>query len=302
MTPYRQHDRQTLAKVAANLADGPSQNIPGDHASTEYTDVYLPVAKLIGLRVSAAHELRRKTSALLGDTQADIPFIIGLAGSVAVGKSTTARLLQKALAESAAHTNVALIATDGFLYPNAALEARGIAERKGFPESFDTDRLLEFLRRLKAGDKRVEAPVYSHFYYDVMADETTELHCPDIVIVEGINVLQPRSAEAAQNTNTHPYDFLDFSIYLHAQENDIKHWFTDRFIGLCEEAKNTPKSFLHRFAPLNPNELRDVAEMVWTTINGKNLNEHILPTRQRADLVLHKGPDHAITHIDLRHG
>lgn len=282
-------------KSAALLAQ---PGLPAQDAD-ELATVYLPLAALIQRRFSAWQALRAETSAALGAPAVPAPFIIGLAGSVAVGKSTTARLLQRALSAWPEHPDVALVTTDGFLFPNAVLEQRSLMERKGFPESFDTGQLVDFLRRLKTGETGIAAPVYSHDIYDVLPDQGILLQAPQIVIMEGVNTLLPSLPER-DGDHLLASDFYDFSIYLHAEEELIREWYTQRFLALIETAVNNNKSFYSRFVPLSPEQRLEVVNFVWTAINGRNLNDHILPSRPRADLILHKGNDHQITHFETR--
>ncbi len=268
-------------------------------AADEFIKVYLPLASLVRRRIKALQAVRAQTAEALGAAPVATPFIIGLAGSVAVGKSTSAKFLQYALAAWPEHRDVELVTSDGFLFPNAELEQRGIMERKGFPESFDGNRLIDFLMRLKSGEKGVAAPIYSHVTYDVLPGQGQVIQTPHIVIVEGINVLQPYLPEGGGD-HLFASDFFDYSIYVHADETLIKHWYTERFLALTEAAVNDAQSFYSRFVPLTAGQRMAVVDFVWATINGKNLNDHILPTRPRADLILHKGPDHVITHFEMR--
>jgi type I pantothenate kinase len=260
----------------------------------EAADIYLPLSRLLNLHVVATHDLHTVTDTFLGSLPPQVPYIIGIAGSVAVGKSTTARILQELLGRWPAHPRVELVTTDGFLYPNRVLEERGLMARKGFPESYDTRRLVEFLSAVKAGEPEVAAPVYSHIHYDI-TDEVQVVHQPDIVIVEGLNVLQPAaSAELVVG------DFFDFTIYVDADEADIEQWFLDRFQALRATVFNDPTSFFHLYASMTDAEADAFAREVWASINGLNLRENILPTRGRAHLVLNKGPDHRVRRVLLR--
>jgi len=262
----------------------------------EVTKIFLPLSRLLNLYVGASQELYRATDTFLGKLPAKVPYVIGIAGSVAVGKSTTARVLQTALARWPNHPKVDLITTDGFLYPNAVLGERGLMERKGFPESFDRRRLLQFMSDIKSGKPEVRAPVYSHLVYDVV-DEEIVVTQPDILIVEGLNVLQ--SGQADENHPIFVSDYFDFSIYVDADVEHIRNWYVERFFTLRETAFRDPQSYFRRFASLDDTEAAATALDIWTRINEQNLFENILPTRQRADLILEKGPDHAVTEVHL---
>ncbi len=268
-------------------------------ALDEVRDVYLPLSRLLNLRVAATQRLHEVTSNFLGVLTPRVPFVIAIAGSVAVGKSTTARVLQALLARWPVHPTVELVTTDGFLYPNAELARRGLMERKGFPESYDVRRLLEVLSALKAGAERVAVPVYSHTTYDVVEGETATIAAADIVIVEGINVLQVPPTRAGVD-QLHVSDFFDFSIYVDAAEHDIEQWYIDRTFALRDRAFREPDSFFHFLTPLADDDVREFARHIWREINGRNLRENIAPTRSRADLVLQKGPDHAVERVLLR--
>jgi len=266
----------------------------------EVVAIYLPLSRLLNLYVAATQELFRATQKFLHGGEHKVPYIVGVAGSVAVGKSTTARILQRLLARWPNHPKVDLVPTDGFLLPNAILEREGLMNRKGFPESYDLPSLLQFLSDIKAGKRHVAAPVYSHLVYDVVADETITIDSPDILIVEGLNVLQtgrpPRDGLAI------PYvsDFFDFSIYMDADEEVLRTWYVDRFFSLRETAFRDPRSYFHRYAQLSDAETRNTADRIWSTINLRNLRENVLPTRQRADLILRKEADHVIHSVALR--
>ncbi len=261
----------------------------------EVATVYLPLTRLLNLYVAATQNLHRVSATFLGTMAPKMPYVIGIAGSVAVGKSTSARILQALLMRWPEHPRVELITTDGFLYPNTVLEERGLTNRKGFPESYDTKRLLQFVRDVKAGTPEVAAPVYSHVIYDVLPDKEEIVHQPDILIVEGLNVLQVGSA-----TTDFVSDYFDFSIYIDARETDIEAWFTERFQTLRKTIFQDPDSFFKHFADFTEEQALALAHEIWTSINGKNLKENIEPTRARASLVLHKGADHKVDAVHLR--
>jgi type I pantothenate kinase len=272
----------------------------GEHmALAEVTDVYLPLSRLLNLSVAASRDLFAVTNRFLGRHADRVPYIIGIAGSVAVGKSTIARVLQALLARWPDHPRVDLIPTDGFLLSNAVLDARGLGARKGFPESYDVRALVRFLADLKSGEPRVAAPVYSHLIYDVIDAEEIVVASPDIVIVEGLNVLQVPSSRA-RTDERFVSDFFDFSIYVDAAEDDIRRWYTERFLALRETAFADEESFFHHFAVLDESQATAVAEAIWREINAVNLRENIEPTRSRARLVLEKGPDHAVRRVRLK--
>jgi type I pantothenate kinase len=266
----------------------------------EVEEIYLPLSRLLSLYVAATQRLFRAQQNFLGTEDSKMPYIIGVGGSVAVGKSTMARVLQALLARWPNVPKVDLVTTDGFLYPNAILEREGLMEKKGFPESYDLPALLRFLSDIKAGRRPVRAPVYSHLCYDVMPNQWIEIDRPDILIVEGLNVLQtgrpPRDGKAI------PYvsDFFDFSVYLDADERVLRSWYVDRFLALRGTAFADPKSFFRRYSTLSDAEAVATATSIWERINLVNLNENILPTRQRADLILTKGDSHQVGQVALR--
>ncbi len=264
----------------------------------EVATIYLPLSRLLNLHVGASQELYRASDTFLGRLPAKVPFIIGVAGSVAVGKSTTARVLQALLGRWPDHPRVDLITTDGFLYPNAVLEERGLMQRKGFPESYDRRRLLQFIRDIKSGLPEVSAPIYSHLTYDILPDEELIVRQPDIVIIEGLNVLQTGTVD--ETNPAFVSDFFDFSIYVHAEVEHVRQWYVERFFTLRETAFRDTNSFFHRFASLTDEEATQTATNIWTSINERNLVENILPTRSRANLILHKGENHLVTDVELR--
>jgi type I pantothenate kinase len=266
----------------------------------EVSDVYLPLSRLLNLYVGATQKLHAATSVFLGGS-ADlrIPFIIGVAGSVAVGKSTTSRVLKALLSHWPSHPKVDLVTTDGFLMPQRELEAQGLAHRKGFPESYDVRRLLRFLADVKSGLPEVVAPVYSHLAYDIVPAEFQTVRQPDILIVEGLNVLQTGSQQKKWPT-MFVSDFFDFSIYVDANETDVEQWYIERFLKLRATVFQNPSSYFHRYASLSNTEAESTARRIWETINLANLRQNVLPTRERAHLVLEKGRDHAVRRVRLR--
>ncbi|MBD3783770.1 MAG: type I pantothenate kinase [Micrococcales bacterium] len=305
-TPYVELDRGTWSRLREEHPMSLTQDDIarlrglGDRLDLrEVEDVYLPLSRLLHFYVEAVHGLRLATSEFLGERPSRVPFVVGVAGSVAVGKSTTARILRELMSRWPHTPRVELVTTDGFLYPNEELERRGLLQRKGFPESYDRRALLRFVADVKSGMPVVEAPQYSHLTYDVLP-EPAEVRKPDVLIIEGLNVLQPPGVRADGDGTSTVSDYFDFSVYVDAPVEDVRRWYVERFLRLRETAFADPQSYFHRYAALSDAEARETAASIWAAINEPNLVENIQPTRERATLVLSKGADHAVTHIRLR--
>ncbi len=305
-SPYRRFTRSEWAQLRADtpltltIEDLTRLKSLGDPISLEeVSEIYLPLSRLLALYVAATQGLFKATQRFLGAEDGKVPYIIGVAGSVAVGKSTTARVLRALLSRWPNTPKVDLITTDGFLLPNIVLEREGLMERKGFPESYDNKRLLRFLSDMKAGQRQVTAPVYSHLVYDVIENETITIDRPDILIVEGVNVLAARPSRQPRDI---PFvsDFFDFSVYLDAPEMVLEQWYVDRFLNLRETAFRDPRSYFAKYAELSDHDAVNIAKDIWTRINLENLRNNIGPTRPRASLILTKGVDHRIEEVALR--
>jgi type I pantothenate kinase len=299
--PYLDFDRAAWSRLRAatplTLGEADLAELRGLNERVSLAEVeaiYLPVSRFLNLQVAATQTLHKATDTFLGALGTSAPYVIGVAGSVAVGKSTVARVLRALLSRWPDHPRVDLVTTDGFLLPNRELESRGLLGRKGFPESYDVRRLLAFMSAIKTGEAAVHAPVYSHEAYDIVPGEFQVVDRPDIVIVEGLNVLQSGGGRLFVS------DFFDFSIYIDADEDDIEAWYISRFLALRETVFRRPQSYFHRFSTLDESEAVETARGIWRSINGVNLRDNIKPTRERARLVLEKGKDHAVKRVRLR--
>lgn len=306
-SPYVELDREAWTRLSAStplpLTDEDVTRLRGLGDPIDLAEVdaiYRPLSRLLDLYITATRRLHAARSTFLREDTPRTPFVIGVAGSVAVGKSTTARLLRELIARWPATPNVALLTTDGFLYPNAELERRGLMDRKGFPESYDRHRLLQFVARVKAGHGKVCAPVYDHITYDIVPGAEVVVRRPDVLIVEGLNVLQPARPAPEGASGLAVSDFFDFSIYVDARTCDVRQWYVDRFLSLRATAFARPESYFHQYAALTDEQAVARAESIWDSINAPNLVENILPTRSRATLVLSKGPDHSVRRALLR--
>ena len=307
LSRYQPFTREQWARLRADtpltLTEDDLSHLRGlnDQVSLdEVADIYLPLSRLLNLHIGASQALYGATAIFLNTTATKAPYLIGLAGSVAVGKSTTARIMQALLSRWPNHPKVDLVATDGFLYPRHVLEERGILQRKGFPESYDLRALISFLSNVKAGKKKVAVPVYSHLTYDIVPRRFQIIDRPDVLIVEGLNILHVGDRSARQPQPLFASDFFDFTVYVDAEVRDIRRWYIERFFALRKTAFQDPSSHFHRYADLTDEQAETVATHIWRDINEPNLLQNILPTRERARLILTKGPDHSVQHVRLQ--
>lgn len=306
-SPFTELDRDTWSRLASEISVPLTEDELmqlrglGERIDLEeVSQVYLPISRLLNLYVNAAAGVNDMTNDFLGTSERKVPFIIGVAGSVAVGKSTTARVLQDLLRRWPSTPNVQLITTDGFLYPNAELERRGLMGRKGFPESYNRRALLRFVADVKSGAPVVTAPKYSHLYYDILPEESIAVTAPDVLIVEGLNVLAPAKLSENSSSALSLADFFDFSIYVDAKTDDIERWYVERFLKLQQSAFTNPDSYFRRYADLSEDAAIELATSIWKSINEPNLRQNVLPTRGRAKLILSKSHDHKVRRVLLR--
>lgn len=306
-SPYLEFDRATWSGFRANtpltLHEEELLRLKGQNEPVslrEVEEIYLPLSRLLNLYVAATQDLYQVTTRFLGHPEPNVPYIIAISGSVAVGKSTTSRILQALLSRWPNHPRVVLVTTDGYLYPNVVLEQRGLLDKKGFPESYDLAALVAFLADVKAGKPQLTVPVYSHHHYDIVPGAFQTIDRPDIVIIEGLNVLQLPTQQRAKQPHWFVADFFDFTIYVDADTEVIRHWYLERFMTFRHLARRDSKAFFHRFAQWSDQQAWQFANTIWTTINERNLRENIIPFKHRARLILEKGQDHVVQRVLLR--
>lgn len=306
-SPYMLFDREKWAALRdeepLTLSESEVEALKGideELSINEVSDIYLPLSRLLNYYVSARIGRQTVLKKFLKKEDVNVPFIISVAGSVSVGKSTTARLLQALLSRWQEHTKVALVTTDGFLYPNALLEEKGIMLKKGFPQSYDIQKLLQFVSDVKSGTSEVKAPIYSHLVYDIIPNEYAIINKPDILILEGLNVLQSGMDYPQNKPRVFISDFVDFSIYVDANEDLLEEWYISRFLKFRKGAFADPKSYFHNYTKLSDENAVKTAKTIWREINRKNLRKNILPTRERASLIIHKGKNHSVDYVQLK--
>ena len=307
LSPFVRFSREAWGRLRATTSLSLSEDdvrdlrrTIGHLSSEEAIGVYLPLSWLLYLHVGATRDLYRRARTFLAKEETEVPYVVGVTGSVAVGKSTVAQMLRALISRWPGHPKVEVVSTDGFLYPNRVLESRGLMDRKGFPESYDLPLLLRFLADVKSGRAQVLAPIHSHLTYDILPDQTQVLGRPDVLIMEGLNMLEAGLPEPSEGLRVFVSDYVDFSIYVDAEERYVREWYLDRFLRLREEALGDNSAYFHRFASLSVEEAKEVALRVWDEIDHPNLKENIEPTRDRARLILEKGPDHYIQSVRLR--
>jgi type I pantothenate kinase len=309
LSPFVRYSREewcrlhnATASLSLSEAQARELRLTIEHASLEeVSEVYLPLSWLLSLHVTATRNLYQAAHAFLSGKEAEeVPYVIGIAGSVGVGKSTTAEVLRALISHWPGRPRVDLVSTDGFLYPNRVLRSRGLLNRKGFPESYDLPLLLRFLADVKSGRAEVSAPIHSHLTYDILPDQAQIVRRPDVLIVEGLNILEAGLVEPSGGHRVFASDYFDFSIYVDAQEQDIRRWYLRRFLRLREIALRDESAYMHRYAGLSVEQTTKEAERIWVEIDHPNLKENIEPTKSRARLILEKGPDHSIQSVLLR--
>jgi type I pantothenate kinase len=297
---FSREDWAGLEDASFSLSEDDLRGIEAHLSPEEAKLIYLPISRLLYLHVSATQGLYRAAREFLTGEEKEVPYVVGIAGSVAAGKSTAAEVLRALISLWPDRPEVALVSTDGFIYPNRMLQARGLMDRKGFPESYDLPLLLQFLADIKSGREGVSAPIHSHLTYDILPDKTQTVGRPDVLVVEGLNMLEAGLPEPSGGHMVFVSDYVDFSIYVDAQESHIKRWFLDRFLRLREEALEDSTAYFHRFADLSVEEATEMAMRVWDEIDHPNLKQNIEPTKDRARLILEKGENHSVTSIRLR--
>jgi type I pantothenate kinase len=307
LSPFVHFSREEWGRLQAStplsLSEGDVQDlrqIAGHLSSEEATEVYLPLSWLLYLHVGVTQDLYQKAQAFLRKQAAEVPYVVGIAGSVAAGKSTVAQLVHALISRWPGRPKVELVSTDGFLYPNHVLQSRELMDRKGFPESYDVPLLLRFLADLKAGRAEVSAPIHSHLTYDILPNQAQRIRRPDVLVVEGLNMLEAGLPEPSDGHRVFVSDYVDFSVYVDAEERYIKGWYLERFLRLRAEALGDDSAYFHRFADLAVEEAKEQALRVWDEIDHPNLKENIEPTKDRARLILEKGPDHSVQSVRLR--